>query len=82
MKIGNDEINLEDLPVVTQKEMETDIDAVLERVQETSPLRIVSDDGNDLLLFSYEDYKRRLISILGEKYFKEVELQAANVKED
>lgn len=82
MKIGNDEINLEDLPIVTQKEMETDIDAVLERVQKTSPLRIVSDDGRDLLLFSYEDYKRRLISILGEEYFKNVELQAANVKED
>lgn len=82
MKIGNDEFDLKDLPIVTQKEMETDIDAVLERVQETSPLRIVSDDGRDLLLFSYEDYKNRMLSILGEEYFKEVELQAANVKED
>ncbi len=82
MKIENDEIDLKDLPVVTQKEMETDIDAVLERVQKTSPLRIVSDDGRDLLLFAYEDYKSRLISILGEEYFKEVELQAATIKED
>ena len=82
MNLANEQINIDDFHTVTQTDFESDMDKILELVKTASPIRIITDDCRDLLIFDYEDYKRRYISVLGDKYFKEIESQAAKMKED
>ena len=49
-------LDLEKLYKVTREEFGENVDAVLEKVKETSPILIRSEGEPDLLLFDYEHY--------------------------
>ena len=44
-------------PVITQTEIETDLDAILDRIERgEGPFVILSNDGQRLILIGWEDY--------------------------
>lgn len=65
---------LDRLPVVTQEELERDFDAVLEKVQHgMSPVLIRGKDGNDVVMFDWQDYKQRFAALYSEEELEAIE---------
>lgn len=67
-------IDIEKLPSVTREELEQDVDAVMERVENgKSPILIRSAGTADLLLFNWEDYLRRFPTLYTPEEIAEIE---------
>ena len=77
-----DKIDIEKLPSVTREELEQDIDAVMERVENgESPILIRSAGTTDLLLFGWEDYLRRFPTLYTPEEITEIEAACLEIKE-
>lgn len=75
-------IDIEKLPSVTREELEQDIDAVMERVENgESPILIRSAGTTDLLLFGWEDYLRRFPTLYTPEEIAEIEAACLETKE-
>ena len=75
-------IDLEKLPSVTREELEQDVDAVMERVENgESPILIRSAGTTDLLLFGWEDYLRRFPTLYTPEEITEIEAACLEIKE-
>lgn len=75
-------IDVEKLPSVTREELEQDVDAVMERVENgESPILIRSAGTTDLLLFGWEDYLRRLPTLYTPEEITEIEAACLEIKE-
>ena len=75
-------IDVEKLPSVTREELEQDIDAVMERVENgESPILIRSAGTTDLLLFGWEDYLRRFPTLYTPEEITEIEAACMEIKE-
>lgn len=75
-------IDVEKLPSVTREELEQDIDAVMERVENgESPILIRSAGTTDLLLFGWEDYLRRFPTLYTPEEIMEIEAACLEIKE-
>ena len=75
-------IDLEKLPSVTREELEQDVDAVMERVENgESPILIRSAGTTDLLLFGWEDYLRRFPTLYTPEEITEIEAACMEIKE-
>ena len=75
-------IDIEKLPSVTREELEQDIDAVMERVENgESPILIRSAGTTDLLLFGWEDYLRRFPTLYTPEEITEFEAACLEIKE-
>lgn len=75
-------IDIEKLPSVTREELEQDIDAVMERVENgESPILIRSAGTTDLLLFGWEDYLRRFPTLYTPEEITEIEAACLEIKE-
>jgi len=75
-------IDLEKLYKVTREEFCADVDAVLEKVKETSPILIRSEGEPDLLLFDYNHYMKLFGCLYTKEQIAEIEAGCANCKED
>lgn len=77
-----DKIDIEKLPSVTREELEQDVDAVMERVENgESPILIRSVGTTDLLLFGWEDYLRRFPTLYTPEEIAEIEAACLEMKE-
>ena len=75
-------IDIEKLPSVTRKELEQDVDAVMERVENgENPILIRSAGITDLLLFGWEDYLRRFPTLYTPEEITEIEAACLEIKE-
>lgn len=75
-------IDVEKLPSVTREELEQDVDAVMERVENgESPILIRSAGTTDLLLFGWEDYLRRFPTLYTPEEIMEIEAACLEIKE-
>ena len=75
-------IDVEKLPSVTREELEQDVDAVMERVENgESPILIRSAGTTDLLLFGWEDYLRRFPTLYTPEEIAEIEAACLEIKE-
>ena len=75
-------IDIEKLPSVTREELEQDVDAVMERVENgESPILIRSTGPTDLLLFGWEDYLRRSPTLYTPEEITEIEAACLEIKE-
>ena len=75
-------IDIEKLPSVTREELEQDVDAVMERVENgESPILIRSTGTTDLLLFGWEDYLRRFPTLYTSEEIAEIEAACLEIKE-
>ena len=75
-------IDIEKLPSVTREELEQDVDAVMERVENgESPILIRSAGTTDLLLFGWEDYLRRFPTLYTSEEIAEIEAACLEIKE-
>ena len=75
-------IDIEKLPSVTREELEQDVDAVMERVENgESPILIRSAGTTDLLLFGWEDYLRRFPTLYTPEEIAEIEAACLETKE-
>ena len=75
-------IDIEKLPSVTREELEQDVDAVMERVENgESPILIRSAGTTDLLLFGWEDYLRRFPALYTPEEIAEIEAACLEIKE-
>ena len=75
-------IDIEKLPSVTREELEQDVDAVMERVENgESPILIRSTGTTDLLLFGWEDYLRRFPTLYTPEEIAEIEAACLETKE-
>ena len=74
-------IDLEKLYKVTREESCADVDAVLDKVKETSPILIRSEGEPDLLLFDYKQYMDLFGFLYTEDQIAEIEAGCANCKE-
>ena len=74
-------IDLEKLYKVTREEFCADVDAVLDKVKETSPILIRSEGETDLLLFDYKQYMDLFGFLYTEEQIAEIEACCANCKE-
>lgn len=75
-------IDIEKLPSVTREELEQDVDAVMERVENgESPILIRSTGTTDLLLFGWEDYLRRFPTLYTPEEITEIEAACLEIKE-
>ena len=75
-------IDIEKLPSVTREELEQDVDAVMERVENgESPILIRSAGTTDLLLFGWEDYLRRFPTLYTPEEITEFEAACLEIKE-
>lgn len=75
-------IDIEKLPSVTREELEQDVDAVMERVENgESPILIRSTGTTDLLLFGWEDYLRRFPTLYTPEEIAEIEAACLEIKE-
>lgn len=75
-------IDVEKLPSVTREELEQDVDAVMERVENgESPILIRSAGTTDLLLFGWEDYLRRFPTLYTPEEITEFEAACLEIKE-
>ena len=75
-------IDVEKLPSVTREELEQDVDAVMERVENgESPILIRSTGTTDLLLFGWEDYLRRFPTLYTPEEIAEIEAACLEIKE-
>lgn len=66
---------------VTREEFCADVDAVLDKVKETSPILIRSEGEPDLLLFDYKQYMDLFGFLYTEEQIAEIEAGCANCKE-
>ena len=74
-------IDIEKLPSVTREELEQDVDAVMERVENgESPILIRSAGTTDLLLFGWEDYLRRFPTLYTPEEIAEIEAACLEIK--
>ena len=65
---------LDRLPVVTQEELERDFDTVLEKVKTgMGPVLIRGKDGNDVVMFDWQDYKQRFAALYSAEEFAAIE---------
>lgn len=75
-------IDIEKLPSVTREELEQDVDAVMERVENgESPILIRSAGKTDLLLFGWEDYLNRFPTLYTPEEIAEIEAACLEIKE-
>ena len=75
-------IDIEKLPSVTREELEQDVDAVMERVENgESPILIRSTGTTDLLLFGWEDYLRQFPTLYTPEEIAEIEAACLEMKE-
>lgn len=75
-------IDIEKLPSVTREELEQDVDAVMERVENgESPILIRSAGKTDLLLFGWEDYLNRFPTLYTSEEIAEIEAACLEIKE-
>ena len=75
-------IDVEKLPSVTREELEQDVDAVMERVENgESPILIRSTGTTDLLLFGWEDYLRRFPTLYTPEEIAGIEAACLEIKE-
>lgn len=75
-------IDIEKLPSVTREELEQNVDAVMERVEDgESPILIRSTGTTDLLLFGWEDYLRRFPTLYTPEEIAEIEAACLEIKE-
>ena len=75
-------IDVEKLPSVTREELEQDVDAVMERVENgESPILIRSAGTTDLLLFGWEDYLRQFPTLYTPEEIAEIEAACLEIKE-
>lgn len=75
-------IDIEKLPSVTREELEQDVDAVMERVENgESPILIRSTGTTDLLLFGWEDYLRQFPTLYTPEEIAEIEAACLEIKE-
>ena len=75
-------IDIEKLPSVTREELEQDVDAVMERVENgESPILIRSAGTTDLLLFGWEDYLRRFPTLYTPEEIAGIEAACLEIKE-
>ena len=75
-------IDVEKLPSVTREELEQDVDAVMERVENgESPILIRSAGKTDLLLFGWEDYLNRFSTLYTLEEIAEIEAACLEIKE-
>ena len=75
-------IDIEKLPSVTREELEQDVDAVMERVENgESPILIRSAGTTDLLLFGWEDYLRQFPTLYTPEEIAEIEAACLEMKE-
>lgn len=53
-------LGVSELPTVTREQVERDLESVLDLIDKgRSPVLITADGKPDLLMFSWQDYKRR-----------------------
>lgn len=71
-------IDLEKLYTVTREEFGENVDAVLDKVKETSPILIRSEGEPDLLLFDYEQYMELFGFLYTEEQIVEIEAGCAS----
>ena len=75
-------IDIEKLPSVTREELEQDVDAVMERVENgESPILIRSTGTTDLLLFGWKDYLRQFPTLYTPEEIAEIEAACLEIKE-
>ena len=74
-------IDLEKLYKVTREEFCADVDAVLDKVKETSPILIRSEGEPDLLLFDYKQYMDLFGFLYTEEQIAEIEAGCASYEE-
>ena len=70
-------IDIEKLYMVTREEFGENVDAVLDKVKETSPILIRSEGEPDLLLFDYEHYMELFGFLYTEEQIAEIEAGCA-----
>ena len=81
-EVVRSKIDIEKLPSVTREELEQDVDAVMERVENgESPILIRSAGTTDLLLFGWEDYLRRFPTLYTPEEITEIEAACLEIKE-
>ena len=81
-EVVRSKIDIEKLPSVTREELEQDVDAVMERVENgESPILIRSAGTTDLLLFGWEDYLRRFPTLYTPEEIAEIEAACLEIKE-
>lgn len=74
-------IDLEKLYKVTREEFCANVDAVLDKVKETSPILIRSEGEPDLLLFDYKQYMDLFGFLYTEEQIAEIEAGCASYEE-
>ena len=76
-------LGVKDLYIVTREDLTSDTDVILKRVDNgCSPALIIADGKPDLLMFSWEDYKRRFALIYPPGEFERLEEELKRFKED
>lgn len=74
-------LDIEKLYSVTREEFAEDVDAVLEKVKETSPILIRSKGEPDLLLFDYNHYMKLFGNLYTKEQIEEIEAGCLSCKE-
>ena len=76
-------LDVEELITVTRDELEDRLDEILEKIDEgCSPVLIVADGKPDLLLFGWDDYKRRFALLYSQDAWQSIEAELTRHKED
>lgn len=67
-------MDIEKLHTITLVDMETDLDAILEKVDAGGgPIRILGDNGKSYLLFPWEDYMEQFGCLYSAEELAEIE---------
>lgn len=76
-------LGVENLFTLTREQIETEFEFVLEKIDSgCSPILIISDEKPDLLLFGWEDYKRRFSMIYSPEEFERLERAFCEFEEE
>lgn len=76
-------LGVDELFIVTREQLEANPDPILEKVSSGfSPALIIADGKPDLLMFSWEDYKRRFSLIYSPDEFARMEEEIKRYKEE
>ena len=75
-------IDIEKLYMVTREEFGENVDAVLDKVKETSPILIRSEGEPDLLLFDYEHYMELFGFLYTEEQIAEIEAGLSGIEKE
>lgn len=76
------DLDLEKLYKVTREEFAEDVDAVLDKLKETSPILIRSDGEPDLLLFDYKHYMELFGCLYTKEQIAEIEAACASCADE